>query len=66
MTHTVFTIKEAVAESKTSRTALYSAIGRGELVARKRGKRTLILADELHRWLEGLPVFKPFSAGGAR
>lgn len=49
------TIGEAVAASRTSRTAIYAALKRGELVARKRGKRTLILADDLRAWLGNLP-----------
>ena len=49
------TIAEAVAASRTSRTAIYAALKRGELQARKRGKRTLILAADLRAWLEGLP-----------
>jgi excisionase family DNA binding protein len=49
------TIGEAVAVSRTSRTAIYAALKRGELQARKRGKRTLILASDLRAWLENLP-----------
>ncbi|MGM5051147.1 helix-turn-helix domain-containing protein [Tardiphaga sp. 604_B6_N1_1] len=49
-------ISEACARSATRRTALYEAIGKGELRAVKRGRRTLILADDLERWLENLPT----------
>lgn len=52
-----FTILEAAEVSTSGRTSIYDAINRGELVARKRGSRTLILAEDLKAWLEGLPQF---------
>ena len=51
-----YTIPTAVKIAATSRTELYRAIGRGELTLRKRGKRSLILADELRRWVQSLPA----------
>ena len=51
-----YTIAEAVKAAAVSRTELYRAVGRGELVLRKRGKRSIILADELRRWLASLPI----------
>jgi len=51
-----YTISEAVKAAALSRTELYRAVGRGELTLRKRGKRSLILADELRRWLTSLPT----------
>jgi excisionase family DNA binding protein len=50
-----YTVKEACAVSRTGKTTLYSAIRRRELVARKLGKKTLILEDDLRRWIEQLP-----------
>jgi excisionase family DNA binding protein len=52
----VYTIAEACAASRSGRTALYEAIRAGALTARKRGRRTLILADDLQRWIEGHPT----------
>lgn len=51
-----YTIPAAVKAAAVSRTELYRAVGRGELTLRKRGKRSLILADELRRWVQSLPA----------
>ncbi len=51
-----FTVKEACAVSRTGKTTLYGAIRRGDLVARKLGKKTLILEGDLRRWIEQLPT----------
>jgi hypothetical protein len=50
-----FTIKQATKASGLSRSALYVAIGRGALQARKCGTRTLILESDLRRFLRALP-----------
>ena len=54
-----YNISEASQVANTGRTAIYEAIRSGELRAVKRGRRTLILADDLRRWLENLPVVAP-------
>ena len=48
-------ISEACAFAGIGRTKLYQAITDGSLKARKCGKRTLILRDELRHFLASLP-----------
>jgi excisionase family DNA binding protein len=50
------TIQEACAFSGIGKTKLYEAIASGRLKARKAGKRTLILADDLRHYLSSLPL----------
>ncbi len=50
------TVKEACATARIGRTTLYGAIRRGDLVARKLGKKTLILEADVRRWIEQLPT----------
>ena len=53
------TIPSASKASNTGRTKIYEAISKGELRAKKLGRRTLILDEDLRDWLAGLPDLKP-------
>jgi excisionase family DNA binding protein len=53
-----YSVSEACAAARAGRTALYEAIRTGELRAVKRGRRTLILKDDLNRWLANLPAIE--------
>lgn len=49
------TIAEAAQAARVSRSEIYRAFQRGDLRAKKQGRRTLILRDELVRYLSALP-----------
>jgi excisionase family DNA binding protein len=50
-----YTMKEVRKLIGIGRSTLYAAIGANEIRAVKYGRRTLILAKDLHAWLEKLP-----------
>lgn len=52
------TIPDAVKVSGLSRSALYEALRRGDLIARKAGRRTLITMSDLEAYIDGLPKFE--------
>ncbi len=52
------TIPDAVRLSGCSRSALYVALKRGDLPARKAGRRTLISFADLQAYLASLPEYK--------
>jgi excisionase family DNA binding protein len=54
-----FSVAEACLAARAGRTALYEAIRSGALRAVKRGRRTIVLADDLRRYLESLPAVAP-------
>jgi excisionase family DNA binding protein len=49
------TIDEVCELVGVSRTSLYEVIARRELSVRKRGRRTLVLVDDLKKWIGSLP-----------
>lgn len=51
-------VPEAIEAANTSRGSIYRAINAGELVARKRGRRTVVLVDDLRRWLKNLKPYR--------
>jgi hypothetical protein len=51
-----FSVEGAVAASGIGRTLIFRAIQRGQLKARKLGRRTIILRDDLTEFLKNLPV----------
>lgn len=57
-----YTIADAMKVAAVSRTEIYRAANNNQLTIRKRGNRSIILADELRRWLNDLPV-APASRG---
>lgn len=48
-------ISEVCAASRCGRTTIYAAIKRGDLRVRKLGKSTLVLEEDLRKWLHSLP-----------
>lgn len=52
------TIPDAVRLTGCSRSALYLAMKRGQLTARKAGRRTLIAYADLQAYLATLPTFE--------
>lgn len=52
------TMPEAVQFSGMSRSALYEALKRGDLSARKAGRRTLISFLDLEAYLANLPTYQ--------
>ncbi len=50
------TIEGSALQAKCGRTTIYEEIRRGRLKARKIGRRTIILDEDLRRWLGTLPV----------
>lgn len=53
-----YTINEAVDRAPVSRSDLYLALARGDLKAKKRGRRTIILRDDLAAYLASLPDYR--------
>ena len=56
------TVAEACHLARSSRSEIYAAILRGELGARTRGRKTLILSSDVRARVEALPEFKNTAA----
>jgi hypothetical protein len=52
-------IPRLIESGVSTRRKLYEALNSGALKARKDGKRTLILDDDLRAWLQSLPAYEP-------
>jgi excisionase family DNA binding protein len=48
-------VAEAAKAAGVGRTTLFEAIRKGEVTARKVGRRTIITVDDLDAWLNSLP-----------
>ncbi len=57
-----YSVEDVVSASGIGRTSVYAAIASGRLTARKAGRRTIILRDDLRAWLES---FEPVAASKA-
>lgn len=54
-----YSISEAARVAPFCRTRVYEELKAGRLKARKAGRRTLILSDDLAAWLRDLPDYEP-------
>ena len=54
-----YTIDELWEAGRIGRTSAFELIRTGELRAVKRGRRTLVLAEDLRRYMESLPAIEP-------
>ncbi len=49
-------IEQVIVQTGFGRTTIYAAIKTRGLKARKLGRRTVVLSDDLNRWLTSLPL----------
>jgi excisionase family DNA binding protein len=56
-----YTINQAVEAGAGSRSAIYEAIARGELKAKKLGRSTRILREDLQAFLRSRPTLDPIA-----
>jgi hypothetical protein len=54
--HLAYSVTSAAAIAGVGRTFLYAEIRVGRLVARKAGRRTVVLDSDLRNWLASLPT----------
>ena len=60
-----YSIDETADQAGLCRDSIYQAIRDGKLEARKAGRRTLVTAEALRRYLDNLPTLEPPPAGEA-
>ena len=65
-----YSVSHAAEATDCGRSLIYQALGRGDLIGRKLGDRTILPIWEIIRWLDSLPAYKSvinqhdFSSGG--
>lgn len=59
MEQLALTVAEACAVVRVGKTTLYEAIASGDLLARKHGRKTLLLTTDLKDWIARLPAIEP-------
>ncbi len=60
-----YTLDQSCRIAGVGKTSIYEAIANGELTARKRCRRTLIMRADLETWLQSLPTTQPTEADAA-
>jgi excisionase family DNA binding protein len=58
MDQLLYTIAQCCRLAAIGRTKFYELAASGEIPIRKVGKRTLVAATDLQRWVEGLPAIE--------
>ena len=53
-----FSVDEAALRAGVGRDKIYAAVKEGKLEARKAGRRTLVTADALRRFIDNLPTLQ--------
>ncbi|GLS29324.1 Helix-turn-helix domain-containing protein [Mesorhizobium albiziae] len=67
MSKYAFSVNELVCEIGIGKTKIYQEMRKGRIRARKSGRRTIVLASEVERYLRSLPLqFDPACAPAQR